>query len=496
MKKPFAVPVIRALPAIDTAEPRIAPWLIFLARVIGRFYIAGFVGNARIYLDENASGDFIPAVERALSRKSRCIIAFRHQNGWEPQVLMWFTLCRLGKLAGKRGFRFSLPPRLLFVHGYELFRWGGPLVRFMLPRLGAMPIHHIKLDSPGLRRIYNSLQEGPYPLAIAPEGQVSYTLAGEPRVEPGTVRIGLTVAERLLSCSGDSTRLPGENGPAVEILPVVLYPEYGGKALIAAERLLCRVERICGMVNKRSAPGLPGGDVSRLRERFLLCRERILTLNEKRYGLVRGNAARNRADFGVRLDTVIEAALQSAAAILRIGNPPGDIMDRLYTIRQICWDRIFPENTDPASLSGLERADLDLRAGEAWYAARHMELADFSLYFHRPPGESPASLVEYAQNLYDFANRTMGGIYGTRKNIAPAAIRIGAAPPINLTEMLLTAAGTDGITREHRKAVSVKANELLKQGLSGSVASPGTGEASHGQHVKKGKRRGSQKVRV
>jgi 1-acyl-sn-glycerol-3-phosphate acyltransferase len=475
MKKPFAIPVIKALPAIDTAEPRIAPWLIFLARFIGRFYIAGFAGNARIYLDENVAGNFIPAVERALSRKSRCIVAFRHQNGWEPQVLMWFTLYRLGKFAGKRGFSFSLPPRLLFVHGYELFRWGGPLTRFMLPRLGAMPIHHIKLDSAGLRRIYSSLREGPYPLAIAPEGQVSYTLAEEPRVEPGTVRIGLTVAEQLLSRSGmDGTRIARENCPAVEILPVALYPEYGRKALIAAERLLCRVESICGIGNEFSAPGLPRRDLSRLdlsrlMERFLRCREIILVLNEKRYGLVRGNAARNEQDFGVRLDTVIEAALQSAAAMLRIGSPPGDIMDRLYTIRQICWDRIFPENTDPASLSGLERADLDLRAGEAWYAARHMELADFSLYFHRPPGESPASIVEYAQNLYDFANRTMGGIYGTRRNIAPAAIRISAAPPVNLTEMLLAAAGADGITREHRKAVNVKANELLKQRLSGGV---------------------------
>ncbi|MDR2786228.1 MAG: acyltransferase [Treponema sp.] len=473
MKKPFAIPVIRALPAIATAEPRIAPWLIFLARFISRFYLAGFIGNARIYPDESTAGNFIPAMERALSRKSRCIVAFRHQNGWEPQALTWFTLYRLAKFAGKRGIRFSLPPRLLFVHGYELFRWGGPLARFMLPRFGAMPIHHAKLDSEGLRRIYSFLREGPYPLAMAPEGQVSYTLAEELRVEPGMVRIGLTVAEQLLPRSGaNGTRIARENCPAVEILPVSLYPEYGKKALIAAERLLCRVESICGTGNELSASGLSRPclsrlDLSLLIERFLRCREIILALNEKRYGIVREKAARDEQDFGGRLDAVIEAALQSAAAMLRIGNLPGDRMDRLYAIRHICWDRIFPENTDPAALPELERAALDLRAGEAWYAARHMELADFSLYFHRPPGESPASIIEYAQNLYDFANRTMGGIYGTRRNIAPAAIRISAAPPVNLTEMLLAAAGSDGITREHRKAVSAKANELLKQRLTG-----------------------------
>jgi hypothetical protein len=401
-------------------------------------------------------------MERALSQKSRCILAFRHQNGWEPQTLMWFTLYRLSKFAGKRGFRFSLPPRVLFVHGYELFRWGGPLLRFALPRFGAMPIHHAKLDSEGLKRIYRCLREGPYPLAIAPEGQVSYTLAEEPRVEPGAVHIGLTVAKQLLA--GTGAEEARENCPAVEILPVSLYPEYGGKALLAAERLLRRVERICGINDTPSAS--EGGDsgISRLTGRFLRCREIILTLNEKRYGLDRKGAAREGEDFSARLDAVIEAALQSASAMLCISRPPGDTINRLYLIRQICWDRIFPENTDPRALSALERAFLDLRAGEAWYASRHMELADFSFYFHRPPGESPASVVEYAQNLYDFANRTMGGIYGTRKNIAPAAVRISAAAPVNLTDML--AAGADGMSGEQRRSVSAEANELLKQRLS------------------------------
>jgi 1-acyl-sn-glycerol-3-phosphate acyltransferase len=488
MKKPFAIPVVRALPAIDTAEPRIVPWLIFLVRFICRPYLAGFIGNARIYLDENAANFLIPAMERALSRKSRCIVAFRHQNGWEPQVLIWFTLYRLAKLAGKRGFRFTLPPRLLFVHGYELFRWGGLLARFMLPRFGAMPIHHVKLDSAGLKRIYRCLREGPYPLAIAPEGQVSYTLAEDIRVEPGTVRIALTVAEQLLACSGtDGTQAAQEDCPAVEILPVSLYPEYGGKALIAAERLLRRVESICGISDALSTPGTAAFDsprfdssplqlspsqLSLLIERFLRCREIILALNEKRYGLVCGreDVTQDGQDFGARLDAVIEAALQSAAAILRIDTPPGDTINRLYTIRQICWDRICPEKIDLADLPALERAVLDLRAGEAWHAARHMELADFSFYFHKSPGESTASIVEYAQNLYDFANRTMGGIYGTRKRIAPAAIRINAAPSVNLTEMLLTAAGTGGTAREYKKAVSAEANELLRQRLSsGSV---------------------------
>ena len=464
MRKPFAMPVIRAFPPIRTAESRITSWVVALARFISRAYLAGFIGNARVYLDEKAAGIFIPAMERAFSQKSRCIVAFRHQNGWEPQVLMWFTLYRLGKLAQKRGIRFSRTPRLRFVHGYELFRWGGPLARFMLPRFGAMPIHHAKLDHAGLDRIYSCLREGPYPLAIAPEGQVSYTLAEEPRIEPGAVRIGLSAAEQLLKRAGaDGAQTSGKDCPAVEILPVSLYPEYGGKAMNDVERLLQRIERICGIED--FPPALP-----HLNTRLLRCREIILALNEKRYGLARKSPIQDGKDFAARLDALIEKALQSAVAILRVENPKGDTIKRLYTIRQICWDRIFIENTDPDALPPLERALLDLRAGEAWYASRHMELADFSFYFHKPPPASStldatasiASIVEYTQNLYDFANRSMGGTYGTRRTIAPKAVRISAAAPIDLTAMLLADDSAGNINREHRKAVNAEANKALK----------------------------------
>ncbi|MDR1400365.1 MAG: acyltransferase [Treponema sp.] len=475
MRKPFAIPVTRAFPAINTAESRITPWVITLARFVCRAYLASFIGNARVYLDEKAAGIFIPAMERALSLKSRCIIAFRHQNGWEPQVLMWFTLYRLNRLARKHGVRFPLPPRLRFVHGYELFCWGGPLARFMLPRFGAMPVHHVKRDRAGLDRMYNCLREGPYPLAIAPEGQVSYTLAEEPRIEPGAVRIGLSAAEQLLKqVRTDEVQTSGENCPTVEILPVSLYPEYSGKALKQVDRLVRHIERICGIDNgtlRSSKPSASTLALPELNTRLLRCRERILALNEKRYNLTQRNPGQDEQSFSTRLDALIEKALQSAAAILRIENPTGTAIDRLYIIRQTCWDRIFIENTTPDALPALERALVDIRAGEAWYASRHMELADFSLYFHKPPPASSAPdiaaliapLVEYTQNLYDFANRTMGGTYNTRRRIAPKSVRITTARPIDLTAMLLTDDSADAMLSKHRKTVSAKANKALKE---------------------------------
>jgi hypothetical protein len=44
--------------------------------------------------------------------------------------------------------------------------------------------------------------------------------------------------------------------------------------------------------------------------------------------------------------------------------------------------------------------------------------------------------VEYAQNLWDFTNRTIGGAFSNRINILPRRVIIQAAPPINLSDRL------------------------------------------------------------
>ncbi|MDR1785887.1 MAG: acyltransferase, partial [Spirochaetaceae bacterium] len=186
-----------------------------------------------------------------------------------------------------------------------------------------------------------------------------------------------------------------------------------------------------------------------LRERFLRLREAILGANEVRYGLL------PQGDFSSLLDGVIEAALARTADILGIPrtDPSTDTINRIYAVRQVCWDRIFPEGAAP---SPLEQSLRDLSAGEAWHASRHMELADFSWYFHNPPAE-PLTLeaaVEYAQNLYDFANRSRGGAFSGRRNIPPGEVRIVAGEPLNLSDML--APGGPG-----RKALIAEANAWL-----------------------------------
>ena len=359
------------------------------------------------------------AFKRALAGESRCIIAFRHSSGAEPQLLTWFFLYRLKALAAAKGVRFARKPHALFVYGYEVARWGGWLARLIMPNLGAMPIHHSKIDTRGMARIYRAIVEDSLPLALAPEGQVSYTADSIPRLEPGIVRIGFQAAERL---TANNVNIP------VEILPVSIHKRYNSGAQAAAERLLRKIEKLCGFSRKTYAH-LPWT------ERLGRCRDYLLGINEARYNIKSDTAL----SFEERLEHVINTALETAERMLGIKST-GDYFARLYKVRQVCWDRIYLPGMDNFKRTPYaERNLMDMTAGEAWYITRHQELADFCWYFRCPlPTEKTAlhNKIEYIQNLWDFANRTMGGALANRINIHPCTVIIQTALPIDLSGQL------------------------------------------------------------
>jgi 1-acyl-sn-glycerol-3-phosphate acyltransferase len=418
MHKPYRTPVVAALPDIKVPEPNISPFIVFLTRVLGRLYLFLFYGVARIVLSEDRI--LFDAFKRALSGQSRCIIAFRHPNGGEPQLLNWTFLFKLRALAARKGVRFARRPHAISVYGYEVVRWGGWPVRLVMPNLGALPIHHAKVDSQGMSRIYRAVTDGPYPLMLAPEGQVSYTTDSVPRLEPGIVRIGFHAARQMLD--------KNMNCP-LEILPVSIHFSYGSWGKGNMEVLLRRIEKFCGFYRRAEGKKLP------FEERLRRCRDHILDINEKRYGIKAGDGL----PFEERLEQVVNAALETAERMLGIKRE-GDFFARMYKVRQICWDRIFlPGVDDFKHISRLERGALDLKAGEAWYIDRHQELVDFCWYFRRPLPTEETNLhsrIEYVQNLWDFANRTMGGAISGRVNIFPRKVIIHTAPPINLSGRL------------------------------------------------------------
>lgn len=474
MNPPYARPVCRALPDVGLAGPRVVSWVLTLARAVSGVYLRAVLGFERVEL---RGGERLAVAFRgALSGERRLILAFRHPYGDEPQLLAWVFGRGVENEARRLAIRLPRRAHAVFVHGYEVPRWGGAFVRWILPRSGAMPVHHSKLDSAGMARIHAAIEDGPYPLALAPEGQVSYTSDDVPRLEAGAIRLGFQSADRL-DKSG--------RGEPVVLQPISVHYRYGRRAWGSLERLIHHIITFTGCAHSIPAltprdpesGGGPGAGEShtgtelkktgRLHAQLAAALEVILCQAEDQYGLVgdRAQLAGPLKAVGERVEAIVEAALGTAERLLGLPRGAGDAIERLYRIRQVGWDRVFLSPAeDPRQAAPLKRAILDRRAGEAWYAMRHMELADFAWYFRSGPpvfssvpGEGrgdgshegsycnagysssggPAhELVEYVENLWDFANRLAGGAILGRISVRPKRAIVIIAPPLDLSERL------------------------------------------------------------
>lgn len=370
--------------------------------------------------------------------RSRLIIAFRHPYGDEPQLLSYAFAAALRREARRLGVRLPSVPRARFVHGYEVPLWNGPVVRWVLPRSGAMPVYHAKVDRPSLEYMRAALRDGPYPLALSPEGQISYRSEALPRIEEGAARLGVW-------CVGDLAAAGRRE--RVLILPLSVHYRFDERAARALEALLSELEAYCGAPGPKRGRGpmpVPGERGWRIAAaaRIKALDIGLIAAAERYYGIgPSGGASRDE-----RLDALLEEALRRAEAAFGL-KAVGDRINRVYRIRQEGWDRRYPE-IDLGSLPPLERRLADRRAGEAWYVMRHMELVDLchyldSEYLAAGDGEGPPfdRLVEAAYSAGDMAWRLVGGDITTRPSVLAKKAIISASPPIDVGATLAECGG-------------------------------------------------------
>lgn len=424
-------PITRARPYPQLAESRARRSVLEFIRLASPLYMRAALGFRSVEIAH--SERLIEAYRAFFERKLRFLIAFRHPYGDEAQLMAYALLSLLDRESRRSGNPLPRRPHAHFIHGYEVPLWSGPLERWLLPRVGAVPVYHTKFDAKSIEQIRALMLNGEYPLALAPEGQVSYTSDGVPRLEAGASRIALW-------CADDIARR--KTGERVAILPVSIYHRWERDAESQLDRLIDALERQIGLSRPGAAPR---------EERLSEAAGSMLEIAERWYarfyrsgggaGVDAGSGAKIEAATGVdtdrarRLKGVREAALSAAERALRL-RPEGDEIRRVYRIRQACWDRIYREDIpDRGTLSDIEIALADRIAGEAWFASRHMEFVDLTYYLdldrlHAYGGRAPLdALCETAQNLCDFASRLCGGNISDRPSIRGrrAHIDIGEA---------------------------------------------------------------------
>ncbi len=371
-----------------------------------------------------------------LDGKARLILAFRHPYGDEPQLLAHAFDSALRKEARRLGYRFRGALRARFVHGFEVPLWNGPVVRWVLPRSGAVPVYHAKIDRSSIEGMRSILRDGPYPLALAPEGQISYRSEALPRIEEGAARLGIWCAEDL-AAAGRKER--------VLILPISIHYRFARSDAGSLESLISRIESFCGVPIPWGGPAPDARDPewrSAVAARIAALDLRLISAAEGYYGIEPAEGATRDE----RLGALLEEALRRAEAAFGL-EATGDRINRVYRIRQEGWDRRYPE-VDLGSLPPLERRLADRRAGEAWYVMRHMELVDLchyldSEYLAAANGEGPPfdRLVEAAYSAGDLAMRLVGGDITTRPSVLGKRAIISASPPIDVGAALKECGG-------------------------------------------------------
>ncbi|MFZ4616225.1 MAG: hypothetical protein ACOYM2_08535 [Rectinemataceae bacterium] len=454
-------PIVRARRRPKLAAPSLDPLALGLIDLLGPLYssITLRMQSMRFIHGER----FVASVRDFYEGRARLVLAFRHPYGDEPQLLAWAMHRGLRAEARRLGAPLGVRPHCLFLHGYEVPLWSGPLVRWLIPRSGSLPVYHVRVDSSGIKATRRALRDGEHPLALAPEGQASYRSETLPRLERGALQLGFWCAEELAAAG---------RAEKVLILPLSVHVSHEARDLSALEACATALEVRLGPAGVAPAGVAPAGaaanapQVSRSsdegRRRALGLRLRAIDLRLQEAGesyywpgqrpggptppveTLLALADSNNTEFlalrAARHAALLEEALRRGEAMLGLASD-GDAITRVYRIRHEGWNRIYPE-LDLAALPPHARALADRRAGEAWYAMRHMETVDLGWYLDAPyleeglaDGGAPSlgRLAETLVNLDDFASRLEGGNITDRKNPLSRHICMVAAEPLEMT---------------------------------------------------------------
>lgn len=439
-------PIAKARRAVVLREPRVSPTVLGLASALSPHFLRLGLGIRRV--DLLGGEDAVRAYRDFHGGKKRLIVAFRHSYGDEPQVMAHTLLRVLPRFARAAGTPLDGSGHAHFVHGYEVPLWGGPLIRALLPRVGAVPVHHTKLDTPSIARIRRLMVDGEHPLALAPEGQTSYTSRSVPRLERGFAHIAAWALDDL------SARGRAEG---VEVLPLSLHYRYGPGAEASFERVMAPLEDRLGISARRNAA--PSDRLSAAAEALTAAAERrYRERHREAFRHADGDALLRPVPAGERnrrWSRVLETALLCAEGSLGIA-AAGDAVQRVYRIRHECWDRIYSLTAEglPSILDG-ELADRT--AGEAWYAMGHMELADLGYYLDLDGPTEDDDLdgaIERGLNLWDAVSRLRGGNFSCRPVPGPRRAVVVAAEALDMGPLMAP------YGKDRRAAAEAAAEEL------------------------------------
>lgn len=411
----------RGLPFL---EPRNSPLAHALVRHFSHTFLKVAEGISEVSVQGGST--LVEEYRRFAEGESRLIVAFRHPSASDAPVVGYLFGRRIQEIAEAEGIRL---PRRTFVHflyGRGVPLWSGAGTGWLLPRVAAIPIYHRRVDSRGMASVRDAAVNGRFPIALAPEGQVTYHNKSFGELEGGTGRLALWAKSDL--------EKQGEPLP-VRILPLSIEYRFGDRGGPTFDRVLRWIEAKSGIpaaVDHR-APG------SELYQTLISITDQLLGRLECMYAPFFKRSA-TPPDLSDRIGRVCNTALrlgEQSHGILGVGS----LLDRVFRLRDAGWKRMFRDDLE--DLTEMERSFADAFAEQAKLSARHMELVD-ALEYLDPSYISPESdfdrFVEYALLLQDVVNRLLGGTIAGRMKVKGRRAIVTAGHPNSVDEILLEGA--------------------------------------------------------
>ncbi len=419
-------------PGLGFLSPARNPWLLAFAPLGS--WLSVRLGN-RVRREELFGMERLVEAYRQLQEgRARVIIAFRHPGVEDGTVVFRLMSGIVGREARRLGVRLRRSPRGYFLFGRDVPEWAGRFLNWMLPLLGAIPVFPGRYESQSIATLRRSMTDMPHPIALAPEGQVTYHNERVAALEQGTAQLAFWCLEDLKNQS---------RAEEVIIVPVCTSYHYSPRHAKGLLRLLAATERACGLspLETPGASAATGADRERMFVRVVRLQRRLVDIAEDFYHRFYGASFAPRggeetaATLQDRIRAVCEAALGVAERFFHV-KPKGDFVKRVFAVRQAGLLWMFRDDIpDPRAIAPVERALADRVAVESWMCNRHVELVDLLEYLRTDylrPDAGFDRFVESVTNLQDLANRLSGGNISGRVNPFPRTARIIVNRPIEV----------------------------------------------------------------
>jgi hypothetical protein len=380
---------------------------------IGGWYLRLFEGIKSISLDNEQ--ELIRELDAFYRGDKRLIIAFRHVAKEDAPLMMFALNRKLQRLIRRANRRRAPSEKIIghakFLYGRDVLDWAGKAAAWLFPRIGCVPVQNRSTNRSGLNILRKEMIEGSFPIALAPESQVTYHM-----YQCSDISSGISA---LASWGEQSTK-------DVTIVPIALGYRHADDADMLIRDVLRRWEHQIGL----ELSGRTHRPILRLLSEAT---EKTIELLEQLYLIEQDKSPGLRK----RIEQVCESAL-STAEVLSGLQPEGTFLDRLFRIRYQGVEAVHPEQFDPKQLPPLGRSLADFHALEAHVYLRHSQIVDVLQYIDPDYIKSPCTsgrACEYALNLLDVLNRAQGGNINTRYSPKGKRALVKVGTSLKLTDI-------------------------------------------------------------